>query len=132
MDALSILGVALGVGVVVYALSLRTPDAPLRPDGTAPSSEPTRSPLARLRSRLAGPTGEELGFADQPMPAGEAPPESFVYVPVLASRGSGWRTRLGGVLGLLAMVAIGAVAIAIGAYQVGAMLNRMIEGLFGP
>jgi hypothetical protein len=130
MDGLSIIGVALGVGVVVYALSLRTPDEALGGEALPPA--PSRSPLAWLRERTARPTGEELGFGPHAAPADRASePESFVYVPVLAAPGPRWRTRIGGVVGLMAVVVVAAVAVAVGIYQLGHLLNQMVQGFLG-
>jgi hypothetical protein len=128
MDGLSIIAVSLGVGVVVYALSLRSSDAPL--DGSA-AHEAARRPLWSWRRDR--PSGQELGFGDETAPVRdeEPAPEGFVYVPILASDAHGWRTRIGGVVGLLAMVAIGAVALALGAYQIGHVLNKVVEGFVG-
>jgi hypothetical protein len=126
MDPLSILGVSLGVGVVVYALSLRSSDAPV---DTEPG--PTWSPFAWVRERAARPA-EQLGFGDERAAASDEPaPEGFVYVPVLASRGPGWRTRLAGLIGLVAMVAVGALILAFGVYQLGSLINRAVSDTFG-
>ncbi len=122
MDALSILGVALGVGVVVYALSLRASDAPV---DTKPG--PTWSPFAWVRERAARPA-EQLGFGGEPAPMSDEPAaEGFVYVPVLASGGPGWRTRLTGLVGLVAMVAVGALVLAFGVYHLGSLINRAVS-----
>jgi hypothetical protein len=132
MDALSIIGVALGVGVIVYALSLRSPDEPIRASRLPPAPGSTRSPIGRLRRRAAGSTGTELGFGGGPAPLRrEREPESFVYVPVLHSSGPQWRTRVGGVIGLMALVTVAALAVAIGIYQLGHILNGMVEGYLG-
>jgi hypothetical protein len=132
MDGLSIIGVALGVGVVVYALSLRAPDQGVGADPLPPAPGPSRSPLSWLRERPARPTGEELGFGRHPAPAtGEGQPESFVYVPILASSGPRWQRRIGGIVGLMAAVVIAAAIVAIGFYQLGHLLNQMIQGFLG-
>jgi hypothetical protein len=132
MDGLSIIGVALGVGVVVYALSLRSADQGLGGDGLPPAPTTTRSPLAWLRERTARPTGGELGFGPQPATvAGEPEPESFVYVPVLTTSGPQWRTRIGGAIGLLAVVVIAALIVALGFYQLGHVLNQLVQGFLG-
>jgi hypothetical protein len=134
VDGLSIIGVAIGVGVVVYALSLRTPDRAIDADALPPAPGAGRSPLAWLRERTAKPTGEELGFGAEAVPGGatsEPEPESFVYVPVLAAGGPRWTTRLGGVVGLIAAVVIAAAALAIGIYQLGHLLNQMVQGFLG-
>jgi hypothetical protein len=132
VDGVSIIGVAIGVGVVVYALSLRTPDEAVEADPLPPAPGAARSPLAWLRGRAARPTGEALGFGGDRAPAADEPePESFVYVPVLATREPRWTTRLGGIVGLMAAVVVGAAAVAIGIYQIGHLLNQMVQGYLG-
>jgi hypothetical protein len=136
MDGLSIIGVALGVGVIVYALSLRAPDEPLEVDPLPPAPGAARSAIGRFRQRAARPTGEDLGFGRQPAPLDrglepEPEPESFVYVPILHATAPRWRTRIGGVVGLVALVMLGALAVAIGIYQVAEVLNQMVQGFLG-
>jgi hypothetical protein len=133
MDGLSIIGVALGVGVVVYALSLRSADQELGGDGLPPAPTTARWPLAAwLRERTPRPTGGELGFGPQPATvAGEPEPESFVYVPVLATSGPQWRTRIGGAIGLLAVIVMAALIVALALYQLGHVLNQLVQGFLG-
>jgi hypothetical protein len=132
MDALSIIGVAVGVGVIVYALSLRSPDEPIQSSRLPPAPGSTRSRIGRLRHRAVGSTAAELGFGAEPAPLGREPePESFVYVPVLHASGPQWRTRVGGVIGLMALVTVAALAVAIGIYQLGHILNGLVEGYLG-
>jgi hypothetical protein len=136
MDALSIVGVALGVGVIVYALSLRGADESLQAGPVPPVPGAARRRIGRPQA-AAGPSqrGRDLGFGaepEEPAPAeGVHDPESFVYVPVLAAHGTRWTTRIGGVVGLMALVATAAMAIAVGIYQVGHVLNRMVSGFLG-
>jgi hypothetical protein len=134
MDGLSIIAISVGVGFVVYVLSLRGPDESLTSDPLPPAPGTARSPLSWLRERTRR-SGEELGFGREPRPPvdreREREQESFVYVPVLAATGTQWRTRLGGVVGLIALVAIAAMVVAVGVYQVGHVLNKMVEGFLG-
>jgi hypothetical protein len=129
MDGVSIIGVALGVGVVVYALSLRSVDASLDANGlpAAPTAARTRFGFRRAEP----PTGAELGFGATAAGEAEADAESFLYVPVLAAPGPHWRTRIGGVIGLLAIVTIAAVLVALGIYQLGHALNQLIQQFLG-
>jgi hypothetical protein len=136
MDGLSIIGVALGVGVIVYALSLRAPDGPLEVDPLPPAPGAAGSAIERFRQRRARRTGEDLGFGREPAPIPrglepEPEPESFVYVPVLHTSAPRWQTRIGGVVGLLALIMIGALVVAIGFYQLGHALNELLRGFLG-
>jgi hypothetical protein len=125
VDAMSILGVSVGVGVVVYALSLRSTEAPVDAE-----PGPAWSPFVWFRERAVRPTAEDLGFGGEHVAATEPTPEGFVYVPVVAWGGPGWRTRVTGLVGLVALVAVGALVLAFGVYQFGSLLNRMMSGFF--
>jgi hypothetical protein len=134
VDGLSIIGVALAVGVVVYALSLRDADETLteRPAPPAPGTPHHRR--GRLRQQRAEPvvSGSELGFGSEAaMPESEPKPDGFVYVPILASSGTPWQTRLAGVIGILALVAVAAITMAFGVYSVGHALNGVIQRFLG-
>jgi hypothetical protein len=138
MDGVSIIGVALGVGVVVWALSLRAPDEPVGVNRLPPAPAAARSAIARLRRPSATPSADDLGFGRGPAPLEggfeaepDPEPESFVYVPVLHAQGPRWKARIGGVIGLLALITVGALAVAIGIYQLGHALNQMLRGFLG-
>jgi hypothetical protein len=133
MDPMAIIGIALGVGAVVYALSLRA-----RPEDSLPglpgdetllpvAPEASRGRLSRARS-----DPDALGFSNPIARAPEPDVAPLVYVPVLAAPGPRWRDRLAGLVGLIAIVIVGAVALAAGVYQVGHMANRMFEQFLGP
>lgn len=134
MDALSIIGVALAVGVVVYALSLRDADESLteRPAPAAPGTPHHRSSWFRQRRSEPVASGAELGFGGEAAVAKPDPePEGFVYVPILASGGTPWQTRVAGVIGILALVGVAAVTMAFGVYSLGHALNRMVQSFLG-
>jgi hypothetical protein len=61
----------------------------------------------------------------------EPEPESVVYVRVLPSPEPEWQARVGSVAWLMALVTGAALAVALGTYQLGLVLNRMIQGLLG-
>ncbi len=61
----------------------------------------------------------------------EPEPGSVVYVRVLPSPEPDWQTRVGSVAGLLALVTGAALAVALGTYYLGLVLNRMIQALMG-
>lgn len=104
MDLLLIIGVALGVGVIVYAQSLRAA-------GGSPS--------------------EDLGFRQELALDPGSEPESSVYVQILPATELGWRTRIGGVIGLLLVTIAAALAVALGIYQLGHALNQTAQGFLG-
>lgn len=128
---MAIIGTALAVGAVVYALSLRTgaeQALPVHPvdEGAGPISDPRARPRRRGRPRTTA--GDDLGFSSQ----GEAPaPDGLVYLPVLAGGGPRWRDRVAGVIGLIAIVVLAAAIVAVGIYQAGHMANGMIEEFLG-
>ena len=108
MDGLLICGAALGVGVIVYALSFRSSSDPLETDVLPPADGATGLPL-------------EGGPED----------EAFDYVPVLHSADPEWRTRVGAVVGLVLLVSAGAFTVALAIYEVGRGLNRMVRSYMG-
>lgn len=131
MDGLSIIGIALGVGVIVYALSLRGADESLITDQLSPAPGAPRHRIGWPSDRADGPSGQDLGFGAEPLEVGAPDPEPFVYVPVLAAPGTRWQTRIGGAVGLLALVTVSAIAVALGVYQVGHALNQTVQGFLG-
>jgi hypothetical protein len=129
MDGLSIIALALGVGAIVYVLSLRSPDEPLEADPLPPAR--ARSRAARLRRRSA-PPAEDRGFGYERAPSvGEPEPEAVIYVPILHSAEPRWRTRVGSGVGLLLLVVAAALAVAVAIYQLGHAVNQMIQGFIG-
>lgn len=58
-------------------------------------------------------------------------PQSVVYVRVLPSPQQQWQTRVGSAAGLMALVMAAALTVALGIYQLGLLLNGMIQGLLG-
>jgi hypothetical protein len=129
MNPMAILGIALGIGAVVYALSLLAGDETLILHPVRPSD-----PAAR----------PDLGF-EEPVQApavdgspgeGSAPPEDVsaeigtTYVPLTTARVS-WQRRVSGVVGLVALVAVGAAVLAGGIYQAGHVVNQTISKFLG-
>ncbi len=117
MHPMAILGIALVVGVVVYALSLRADEElTLRPAADAPKGD---------RGRLSGDDPRTMGFGpEEPPPPGG----TFVYVPVVPSP-LDWRTRLGGVAGLVVLVVLTAAILAGVIYQAGHIINQTLAKL---
>lgn len=127
---MAIIGIAVGVGAIVYALSLRTGTEEALPvhsvdEAPGPVSEPER----RRPGRRARGGADALGFSSSGV--SESDVGSQVYVPVLPSPGPGWRERLAGLVGLVAIVVVAAAILAAGVYQVGHMANEMIERFLG-
>jgi hypothetical protein len=125
MDPMVIIGTGLIAGAVVTALSLRAgtdedlPAQPVeRPQGLETGGR-------RHGRRTAG----ELGFSSTVAEDPDSP--GLLYVPVLASAGPGWRERVAGLVGLIAIVLIAATVVALAIYQAGHMANHMIEDFLG-
>ena len=116
MHPMAILGIALVVGLIVYALSLRGSELAVQPAVDAPEGD---------RGPLPGDDPRTMGFGP------EAPPPSggsFVYVP-LAPSTVDWRTRLGGVAGLIVLVVLTAAILAGVIYQAGHIINQTLAKL---
>ena len=115
MHPMAILGIALVVGLIVYALSLRGSALAVQP---AVDAEGDRGPLP-------GDDPRTMGFGPEAPPP---PGGSFVYVP-LASSTVDWRTRLEGVAGLIVLVVLTAAILAGVIYQAGHIINQTLAKL---
>jgi len=117
MHPMAILGIALVVGLIVYALSLRR--------GEQLAVQPAADTVEGDRGPLPGDDPRTMGFGPEaPPPAGG----SFVYVP-LAPSTVDRRTRLGGVAGLIVLVVLTAAILAGVIYQAGHIINQTLAKL---
>ena len=116
MPYLVVLIVSLGVGAVVYVLSLRAEE----PEPVAIGFEPTIVPAP---VPTAEPGAAEAGGG----PAVEGPAPGYAYLQVAITKGPSARERIQGFVGSLALVAAAAVALAAGFYAAGALLGRVIR-----
>ena len=121
MNPLAIIGIALGVGLIAYALSLRDDDDDVL---LAEHVRPDRPD--------AGPPGRE----DEPRAVGfgpgesVAPGDSFAYVPVITTPPT-LRTRLMGLTGLILLVVMSAAFLALAIYQAGHVINQTLARFLG-
>jgi len=73
---------------------------------------------------------EELAVGFGGEPAGEAGADEagagYTYLRV-STRGTSWRERLQGLVGLIVLLTAAAAALALGIYQLGHLINRTIE-----
>jgi hypothetical protein len=118
MDPVVILGIALGAGAIVYALSLRNADETLlvRPSSDDADGGPPPAGRGRNRPRAVGFGPEELRPAEQ---------GGSVYLPLAADE-TPWQRRVAGLVGLIALVAVSAAVLAGAIYQVGHIINQTI------
>ncbi len=105
MRYVAVLVVSLTVGTLVYLLSLRAPDEP-----------------------------SAVGFEPPDEPAGVPadPPPGYTYLRVPVTRGPSLGERLQGLLGSLALVVMGAVALAASLWAVGVLIGRTIRSYLRP
>lgn len=106
MRYLAVLVVSIAVGALVYVRSLR-------------SEEP-----AAVRFATTEPAG--------PVGAPPDPPPGYTYLQVPVTRGPSLGERLQGLLGSLALVAVGAVALALSLWAVGTLIGRTIRSYLRP
>lgn len=122
VETVLVLAIAVAVGVLVYRLTAGGDDRPGRAETAAPgtdddvgrwtggeappaaSSPSTRSPALRERSAAAPPG----------------------YIPVAPGVPS-WRARLGGVMGLVIAVAVGAIALALSLWALVSFVARLFS-----
>jgi hypothetical protein len=120
MNPVAIIGIALGVGLIAYALSLRNEDDVVVAERVSPDR-----PKAARRGR-----------EDQPRAVGFGPGEdaatgdSFAYVPVITTPAT-LRTRLMGLGGLILLVVMAAAFLALAVYQAGHVINQTLARFLG-
>jgi len=121
MNPLAIIGIALGVGLIAYALSLRDDDDDV---------------LLGERVRPDRPTAGRPGREDESRAVGFGPGEgvatgeSFAYVPVISTPPT-LRTRLLGLGGLILVVVMSAAFLALAIYQAGHVINQNLARFLG-
>ena len=108
MGTLLVLVIAVGVGVLVYRLTAG-PDA-VESQGPGPGIDDTSAWSAGDASTTPPP--------DRPVEAPEG------YIPVAPGRAS-WHSRLGGAMGLVIAVAVGAIALALSVWALVEFVSRM-------
>ena len=121
MNPLAIIGIALGVGLIAYALSLRDDQDDVL---LAEHVRPDR-PAAGWPGRE-----EESGAVGFGPGEGVAPGDSFAYVPVINTPPT-LRTRLMGLGGLILLVLTSAAFLALAVYQVGHVVNQNLARFLG-
>ena len=138
MGFLIVIAIAVTVGVLVYRLTdggesaVGTPEDGLAPQLTAKATAGGQATAAAAPSDVgewAGGDVDPPGRARPTPPQGprrvELSPEAG-SIPVVGARPS-WHSRLGGALGLLVAVGLGAIAIAGTLYLAGTMIARLIS-----
>jgi len=121
MNPLAIIGIALGVGLIAYALSLRDDQDDVL---LAEHVRPDR-PTAGRQGRE-----DESGAVGFGPGEGVAPGDSFAYVPVINTPPT-LRTRLMGLGGLILLVLASAAFLALAVYQVGHVINQNLDRFLG-
>ena len=113
VGTLLVLVIAVGVGVLVYRLTAG-PEAVGAPGAPDPD---------------AGEPDTWTGGGSTPPPEHPVePPEG--YIPVAPGKAS-WHARLGGAMGLVIAVAVGAIALALSVWALVELVSRMFAGAGG-
>lgn len=119
MGTVLVLAIAVGVGVLVYRLTAaddRDAGAP-EPSTAGSDEERTWTGEERRASTTGGASARSL----------EAPEG---YIPV-SSGDPSWHARLGGVMGLVIAVAVGAIALAFSLWALGSLVARLFSNAGG-
>jgi hypothetical protein len=131
---MAIIGIAVGVGLLVYALSLRGgADEVLsvgHPQGAAPGPAKRRRALRKRPSDEAPPTRPSTEDPTSEGPVGQAPGDSFTYLRIELPERTRWTRRVAGFLALLAIVVVSAATLAAAVYETGHLVNQAIEKYF--
>lgn len=122
MRYFAVLLFSLGVGGVVYALSMRaSEDEPItvgfEPDEVAAPPAPPAPPGPQ-------PNAVAADTAPQPDPG-------YAYLQVLVTRGPSWRERVQGLVGVMVLMVIGMALVAASIYVAGSLIDRTIQNFLG-
>ena len=118
-----VVAIAVAVGVLVYRL---TADGDPSPSAADPRSEGEMWAGGEVIGEQRGEAGGNAagrGIAAPPEPGPDAPEG---YIPVGASATS-WHARLGGAMGLVIAVAIGAIGLALSLWAVVSLVARLMS-----
>lgn len=105
---------SLGVGALVYVISMRTGEDEVLALGFEPEPSPAEPP-AELTAELTV----------------DGPPPGYTYLQVAVTRGPSMRERLQGLIGSLALVGVATIAMAATLYAVGWAISRVIRSFLG-
>ena len=115
VGTLLVLVIAVGVGVLVYRLTAGPEAADALGSGDHEADDPSAGPADDAASPLP---------PDRPV----EPPEGYILVtPGPAS----WHSRLGGAMGLVIAVAVGAIALALSVWALVELVSRMFADAGG-
>jgi len=129
MHPMAIIGIAVGVGLIIYAVSLWSGADEVLALGHAPeaTAEPAKRGRRRKRRARAAPgshpPAEDLAPGEA---VARAPGDSFAYVRVESAERTPWTTRVAEFFGLLVIVASSAAILAAAIYEAGHLINQAI------
>ena len=151
MGFVIVVAIAVTVGVLVYRLTdpgplPEEPPAGLDPAGVDPAGldpasvdpfgvDPARASQAQarpddVREWAGGEVDDDASPRPRsPDPAGSQPIETGARSLPRVSSGSSWHARLGGTMGLVIAVGLGAIAIALAMYAAGTLIARLVSGV---
>lgn len=123
MEPIAIAGIALGVGVVVYALSLRGEAEEVLELGQTPGA--AGEPEPRGHRRRSKRQARAVGFRPEDA-AGED--DGAAYLRVVPAAETPWTTRIASLVGIIVLIGFSAVLLAAAIYQAGHVINQAISG----
>ena len=123
MGSVLVFGVAIAVGVLVFRLTAGGDETPRVGEPTPPTTDPDGA--AWVGGEVFG--GSQ-GTATTERAAGPEAPEG--YIPVVSGVSS-WHARLGGAMGLVIAVAIGAIGLALALWAAGTFVARLLSDAGG-
>jgi len=125
MHPMAIIGFALGVGAIVFAVSFWGGEDAFGLRLGRGTEEGEQASAASVLG-FGSPAAVEASPADESSDLGD----SFAYVPVVTDTLT-WRTRVSGLLGLVLAVGLAAGVLAFGVYQAAHLVNQTIAKFLG-